>query len=296
MPLMPRPRPPHLHREISRHGKPVWYLRLAKGPRIRIRGEYGTPEFNQAYDAAIAAKPVEPPTLFSAKSLGWLIEQYRRSAAWAKLSYATRRQRESILQAITNSAGREPIWRIDKTAIENGIARRLNRAHAARHFLQTMRGIFRWAIDAKHTTNDPTVGLKTIRPRTDGHPPWPQEWCDRFEAQWPRGTRERVAHDVLRFTGLRIGDAVRLGRPHVKSGVAVIRTEKNGEIVTIPILPPLKASFDAGPIGELTYIAGAGGKPLTKEFLWQLVSASVSNSGCARFGTRAAQNSGDDSG
>ena len=28
---MPRPRPPHLHREITRHGKAVWYVRIGKG-------------------------------------------------------------------------------------------------------------------------------------------------------------------------------------------------------------------------------------------------------------------------
>lgn len=70
---------------------------------------------------------------------------------------------------------------------------------------------------------------------------------------------------MLRFTGLRIGDAARLGRPHVKNGIAVIRTEKNGEVVTIPILPPLQASLDAGPIEELTYIIGVKGRPMRKE-------------------------------
>jgi integrase len=74
-----------------------------------------------------------------------------------------------------------------------------------------------------------------------------------------------VAFDVLLFTGLRRGDAVRLGRPHVKDGVANIRTEKTGQLVIIPILPPLQASLDAGPIGELTFIAGERGRPMKKE-------------------------------
>ena len=29
METMPRPRPPYLHREVTRHGKPVWYVRVA---------------------------------------------------------------------------------------------------------------------------------------------------------------------------------------------------------------------------------------------------------------------------
>jgi hypothetical protein len=59
------------------------------------------------------------------------------------------------------------------------------------------------------------------------------DWCDRFERRWPRGTRERLAYDVFLYTGLRIGDAVRLGRPHVKNGIATIRTEKNVAFATV---------------------------------------------------------------
>ena len=54
---MPRPRPPHLHRQVTQHGKTVWYVRIGKGPRIRIRAAFGTPEFHSEYQAAIAGLP-----------------------------------------------------------------------------------------------------------------------------------------------------------------------------------------------------------------------------------------------
>jgi hypothetical protein len=50
---MPHPRPPHLHREANRHGRVVWNVRVGKGPRVRIRAAYGTPEFEAAYQAAV---------------------------------------------------------------------------------------------------------------------------------------------------------------------------------------------------------------------------------------------------
>lgn len=277
---VPRQRPPHLHREVNRHGRTVWYVRVGKGPRTRINGEYGTPEFNAAYDAAIGGKPAPGPRQFNAKTLGWLTERYRDSAAWAKLSPATRRQREGILRAVTSTAGRDPITRIDKAAIERGIERRAATPHAQRHFLQTMRGLFQWAMKAKHADGDPTAGIKTIRPSTEGHTPWPDDWCEKFERRWPLGTRERVAYEVVLNTGLRRGDAVRLGRPHlkvvmlgrpsVKTTVATIRTEKHaqgklGEVVTIVITPNFQAALDAGPIGDLTFIAGDRGRPMKKE-------------------------------
>jgi len=36
-------------------------------------------------------------------------------------------------------------------------------------------------------------------------------------------------------------------------------------MLTIPVLPPLQASFDAGPIGELTFICGEHRRPMKKE-------------------------------
>jgi integrase len=59
--------------------------------------------------------------------------------------------------------------------------------------------------------------------------------------------------DVFLYTGLRRGDAARLGRQHVRNGVIEIDTEKTGMRVTIPILPVLQASLKAGPVGELAF-------------------------------------------
>jgi hypothetical protein len=50
---VPRPRPSHLHRETTRHGKTVWYVRVDKGPRIRLLAEFGSPDFDGEYQAEV---------------------------------------------------------------------------------------------------------------------------------------------------------------------------------------------------------------------------------------------------
>lgn len=292
---MPRPRPAHLHREITRHGRAVWYFRDDKGPRIRLRSDYGSAAFDAEYQAALEGKPRQN-AVASSGSLAWLIDRYRETTAWAALSIATRKQRERILIGIIKAAGKEPIARIDKTTIERGIERRS--PAAGKHFLQTLRGLLAWAAKAGHIKADPTPGLKVSQPATDGHHTWTEEECAAFEARWPVGTRERVAYDVLTYTGLRRGDAVRLGRPHVKDGIATIRTEKTGEVVAFRILPPLQTSIDAGPVGELTFIAGERGRPMMKESFgtWfrmacKLAGVPGSAHGLRKAGaTRAAEN------
>jgi hypothetical protein len=111
-PMMPRPRPPYLHRYKTRHGKMIWYLR--KGPhgrRIRIRAEYDTPEFQAEYQAAINDTPAPAPKIKASKgTLEWAWLLYRQSAAWqSAISNATRRQRENIMKHVLATAGSEPL-------------------------------------------------------------------------------------------------------------------------------------------------------------------------------------------
>jgi hypothetical protein len=96
MHTMSRPRPPHLHREVTRHGKSVWYVRVGKGPRIRLLAGYGSPEFSAEYQAALEGRAL--PTQAkegAAGSLAWLIARYRESSAWSPgLSATTRALRD----------------------------------------------------------------------------------------------------------------------------------------------------------------------------------------------------------
>jgi integrase len=128
-----------------------------------------------------------------------------------------------------------------------------------------MRGLFHWAIDAEHIKVDPTRDVKLLNIKTDGFHAWTDSEAMRFESYWTIGTRERLAFDLLMYTGLRRGDVVRLGLQHVKGGVFRIKTEKNGVVVEAPILPPLARSIAATPTGDLAFIVGERGQPMTKE-------------------------------
>ena len=184
------------------------------------------------------------------------------------LAAATKRQRENIFKHVLASAGAEPANHITAKTIKDGIERRKRTPSQARNFLDAMRGLFEWAAGAEHVRTDPTLGVKAPpRPKTDGFIAWTEENVAAYQARWPLGTRQRVWLDVLLYSGLRRGDVVRYGRPHVRSGIGRIKTEKSGHTVLaiVPVLPVLQATLDAGPVGDLTFIVGANGKPLAKE-------------------------------
>lgn len=128
--------------------------------------------------------------------------------------------------------------------------------------MDTIRGLFRWAADAGLVNVDPTAGVANLKlAKTDGFPPWNEDNVDAYEKFWAIGTREQVWLDVLLYTGLRRGDAFRLGKQHVRDGVITIKTEKTGTEVFPPILPILAKTLEAGPCGDLAFIIGARGKP-----------------------------------
>ncbi|HEY9537595.1 MAG TPA: tyrosine-type recombinase/integrase [Kiloniellaceae bacterium] len=265
---MPRPRPPHLHRETTRHGRTVWYVRVGRGPRVRITAAFGTPEFDSEYQAAISGAARRQKGTAGIASLEWLVTRYRETTDWSALSQATRRQRDNIFKHVLETAGREHYSKITQATIIAGKERRASTPAQARNFLDAMRGLFRWAVKAKFVKADPTAGVANPPRKTGaGFIPWTEEHVAAYEAKWPLGTRQRVWLDVIAYTGLRRGDAVRLGKQHVRNGVATLKTEKGrGTVeVSLPILPILQTTLDAGPCGDLTFIVGANGRPLTKE-------------------------------
>jgi integrase len=264
---MPKARPPHLHRERSRHGLAIWYVRRGHGPRIRLRAQYDSPEFWAEYQAALTgAAPLK--TGGSPGSLRWAIDRYRRSSAWAGLAPATRRQRENIYQQVVSTAGDKPLAKITQRTIVEGRERRAVRPHAANNFLKAMRGFFEWAAgDGDLVKVNPCLGVKTLKGANDdvGFHTWTEEEVARFESHWPTGTRQRLAFDILLYTGLRRGDAVKLGRQHVRDGLITLRTEKTGEVVILPLLPVLAASIEATKTGDLTFLVTDRGQPFVKE-------------------------------
>jgi integrase len=263
---MPRPRLPFLQKQVTRHGKVVWYVRRGAGPRARIKAAYGSPEFFAEYQAAVAELAGAPSKgKVRAGSLEWLIRRYRESSAWESLAPATRDQRENILRHVEKGAGDVPFKAITRGKIIEGREKRKATPNQANNFLKTMRGLFQWAVDMEHASVDPTRDVKLLSVKTDGFHVWTDDEVARFEARWPIGTRERLAFDVLLYTGLRRGDAVRLGRQHVKDGSFRITTQKNGVVVEAPILSPLAQSIETTPTGDLVFITGERGQPMVKE-------------------------------
>jgi integrase len=242
----------------------VWYVRKGEGLRVRIRAAFGTAEFDAEYQAALNATPRPVKGGPTAGSIAWLIARYQETSAWTKLSRESQRQRQNMLAPVIKAVGHRPFTEITRSSLESARDRRT--AAQGRKFLDVMRGLFRWAVKVGIAKVDPTIGVTNppVLKTSAGFHVWSEDDVAAYQARWPIGTRERVWLDVLLYTGLRRGDAVKLGRQHVRDGVATLKTEKTGTEVTLPILPVLAENLAVGPCGDLAFIAGESGRPLTR--------------------------------
>src|ERR1700704_40830 len=275
---MPRPRKPYLHKETNRHGRTVWYVRNKDVGGTRIRGEYGSVEFNRNYDIAVAdmfnrprlaIEPNETAAKVFKGSLKWLWEEYKAKAPdWREMKASTHKQCNSLMMHVLEANGNKKAAAIQKQHILDGLGRRAQNPSAARHFLTTMRRMFVWAIAQKILQADPTEGIKTPKPaKTEGFVTWSDADVRRYYKRWPLGTRERIMIDVYLFTGFRRGDAASFGPADVtehlqerigpdgkikKVNVPIItkRLEKGDETieVTFPMLDVLRPTVEAGAV------------------------------------------------
>lgn len=254
---MPRPRYPHTQREVTRHGRTVWYFRRGKGPRIRLPGAYGSPEFKAAYESALTGTKIDPTPEAPRKTLRWLVDRYYESKRFTGYAKNTKNNIRSMLETVCETGGKMNYAAIDAKDIRRGMERRSGAM--VNVYLATMRGLLRFALDNEWIDADPTSGLRADVRKSDGFHTWTVEEVETFRHRWPVGTQERLAMDLLLYTGLRRVDAVRLGPAHISDGTITVRTQKTRAEVTLPLRPELVATINATVTGE-TFLLSPKGK------------------------------------
>jgi integrase len=109
--------------------------------------------------------------------------------------------------------------------------------------------------------DNPMLNVDPVQHKSKGIRTWTEDDIAKFRARWAHGTPQRVAFEILLYTGLRRSDAVRLGRQHVQGDFIVIHTKKSGEMVelNIPIHHEFGLLLESINHGHLNFIATAQG-------------------------------------
>src|SRR5208337_1271341 len=142
-----------------------------------------------------------------------------------------------------------------------------NRPAAADLLVKTVSGLFSWAIKNDLATVNPAEKLERLGGRTEGFYTWTEEDVEAFETRWAVGTRQRLAMAIMLYLGVRRSDAVVIGRKHESQDGQMVTFQmfkgrkKGVRVLSLPILPPLRAILDASELGQEAWVESNLGKP-----------------------------------
>jgi integrase len=263
---MSRKLPKYVNGFIDRHGKSRYQLRLPGRKKISLQGLPWSEEFMAAYTAALNAAPTVPPIGLSRSVPGTVAEAVARyldsSNSFGLLSPSTQAMRRRILNQFRDQHGDK---RIRGMKLEN-VTRIIGvlRPWVQRNWMKSLRGLMKFAVKEGLVDVDPTadVELATVKD-TGGHPPWTPEQIEQYREHHPLGTMPRLALEIGLGTIARRGDAVKLGRQHIRNGILSMKQGKTGNQVDIPVLHELQAAIDAMGKEHMTFLVTHFGAAFT---------------------------------
>lgn len=267
---MSRPRKPYIQKEVTRHGKIVWYFRRGKEKRVRLPGIFGSKEFNQAYVAALSGLPIEKKSRAPRSTLRWLVNQYYESGRFLNLAAGTQKNQRLVFEKVCSTGADLNFKAISTRDIIAGKVRREGKPNTAVAYVICMKVLFNFARDSGWVDTNPADGIEARAPKTEGFHTWTIEEVECFQNYYQLGTQARLAMDIMLYTGLRISDAFSLGPQHIRDGYISVKTQKTKTEVFIPVLPPLAKSIGASKVNGLLFLPSSSGKawPDTSASRW----------------------------
>jgi integrase len=137
---------------------------------------------------------------------------------------------------------------------------------AARNWLKAIRALCQFCVTQELCSVDVTQGIKLPKVKSDGHHTWTEQEIARYEATHPVGTKARLAIALLIYTAQRRGDVIRMGRQHIRDGVLIVRQQKTGVTLAIPVHSDLQHVLDATPGEHLTFLTTRSGPYMGNNF------------------------------
>ncbi|KRB26286.1 tyrosine-type recombinase/integrase [Mesorhizobium sp. Root172] len=203
----------------------VYYYAWRGGPPIK-GAEPGTPEFQAAYNEAIANHKIPDRKRFLS-----VIVRYRASKAYLDLAESTRRNWGPWLDRIADHFGSLRTAQFDRTDIIRPLIRKWRGKYAdtprtADYGMQVLSRVLAHAVDPLgELGSNPCEGIKQLYAASRAEIIWTED--DIAHLKKTCSTEIGHAVDLAAHTGLRAGDLVRLSWSHVGEDAIVITTGKS---------------------------------------------------------------------
>jgi integrase len=252
----------------DRHGKIRRYFRRAEQPRIPLPSNPGSPEFMEAYHAALADLRVRKvgESRSTPGSVNAAVAAYYTHNSFLALSPSTRKMRRAVLERLRERHGDKRLAMLTRPHIAKILSQQ--KPFAAHNWLKSLRGLMRFAVELGLRKDDPTDGIERTKAKAGRIHTWTEVEIAQFEAHHSVGSRARLAMALLLYSGQRRSDVVRMGPQHIRNRVLFVRQQKTGmekadEVLEIPVHPDLARILSASECGNLAFLVTSYGAPFT---------------------------------
>ncbi len=221
---------------VKRRGKVYRYFQTKGMPLIKLPDlPEDHPDFLRAYADAKKAKPVrEAP---ASGSFAALVRSALASKQFKEKQPATRAMFQRHCDELVKDFGKLTAAKLKAKHIRANLPNAASQGHR----LRTWRFLCSYGVSVGLLERNEAADVEMPKMgKSEGHPAWTQGEIEKYRARWPMGSATRAAFEVLRFSGARISDAVRLGPGMIaKDGVLSYRQVKTGGMAHIPWTCPL---------------------------------------------------------
>jgi integrase len=191
-----------------------------------------------------------------------LIAAYYKSSAFTALEKSTQATYRNQLEQFRKEHGMKPVAALKAKHVDAILGEIATRSTAqAQKLRKRLVKLMALAVKWEYITENPMLNAERIKHKTKGYATWTDADIAAFRAYWKDGTAQRLAFEILFYTGLRRSDAVKLGRQHIHGDYIVITTKKSSDMVelNIPIHKDFRRVLDASERKHLTFITTAYG-------------------------------------
>lgn len=261
--------PTHVSKFEKPKGSGKFVLRWRKKgrPTYYFKSRAGTPEFWTEYDACergTAVPAVEPGAKrYRAGTIAHTVLLWYQTPEFQNAAPLTKKTYRNTLTRFCEVHGDKPVAALETRHIVALLGAMSDRKAAANKLLDRLRSLMDFAVLMRLRKDNPTLGVKPYRLATDGFKTWSEADIATFRAKHPKGTRARLAFELLLNTGQRRSDVVRMGWQHVRDGRIEIHQQKTNTLVSIHIRDELRAVLDETPQDNLTFVLTTHGAPYT---------------------------------
>lgn len=257
------------------------------------------PEFVEAWLAEEKASGRHVKSRAKRGTLAEWVEQFiLTSPAWKGYQPSTKRWMRDHLGAIAETGGEARGSTVQARHIQQNmqpltpsVANTRRKAWAA---------LMTWAVATDRRDDNPMASVRRIKEeKTGGHPAWTHAEIHTVRETWPIGSPQRLAFELIYWTGARVSDVVHLGPSCVADGFIRYTQTKTKNVASAPFsdslptfahsmrrdLDHLRACLNQLPEAQGTWIMTQHGRPRSVKGLSNFVAA-ISPDGKSAHGLR----------